>query len=114
MSRAFLDLAAADINARVQAISDTAAGGPVVVRVGDEVYGYRNVGVDLPCGRRSAAERRLLRNRVRTALEVAGVVMAETAVAPKVGGDLRGNVLVREVAMSWGDASGLAQPPRRG
>jgi hypothetical protein len=47
MSPAFLDLPAADINARVQAIAATAAGGPVVVRVGDEVHGYRNVGVDL-------------------------------------------------------------------
>jgi hypothetical protein len=82
--------------------------------VGDEVHGYRNVGIDLPCGRRSATEGRVLHNRVWAALEVAGVVMTETAVAPKVGGDLRGNVLVRDVAMSWGDASGLAQPPRRG
>jgi hypothetical protein len=58
---------------------------------------------------------RRLRNRVRDALEKAGVVMVATAGAPKVAGELLGNVRVREVDPSWGDASGLARsPPRQG
>jgi len=52
-----------------------------------------------------------MRNRVRSALEAAGVVMTETAGAPRVGGDILGNVRVREVAAIWGDASGFARPP---
>jgi hypothetical protein len=113
MLSSFLNLTALDVAARVQTVAAAAARGPVVVRVGDEVFGYRNVGVDLPRGRRSAAEGRLLRNRVWVALETAGVVMAETAGAPKVGGDMLGSVRVREVAANWGDASGLARPPPR-
>jgi hypothetical protein len=108
----FLNLTAIDIAARVQAIA-AAAAGPVVVRVGDEVYGYCNVGIDLPRVRRSAAETRLLRNRLSRALETAGVVMAATAGAPRVVGDVLGSVRVRLVAANWKDASGLAGPPPR-
>jgi hypothetical protein len=50
---------------------------------------------------------------VRNALEAAGVVLVETAIAPRVGGDVVGNVRVREVAVSWGDASHLARPAQR-
>jgi hypothetical protein len=64
MASAFLDVPLADIIARIQAIANAAAGGPVVVRLGEEVFGYRNVGVDVPVGRRSAAESRRLRARV--------------------------------------------------
>ncbi len=114
VSSAFLDFTSAAVAARVQAVATAAAGGPVVVRVGDEVHGFRNVGVDLPRARRSAAEGRLLRNRVRAALEGAGVILAPTAIAPKVEGDILGNVRVRELPVNWADASGLAEaPPRR-
>jgi hypothetical protein len=112
VSTPFLNVPAADIVARIRVVASAAADGPVVVRVGDDVHGYRNVAVDLPRGRRSAAEGRRLRNRVWTALEAAGVVMAETAGAPKVGGDLRGNVQAPEVAPNWADASGLVRAPQ--
>jgi hypothetical protein len=108
MGRAFLDLAPADIGARVQAIATEAAGGPVRVQVGDEAHGYRNVGVDLPKGRRSAAEGRSLRKRLWAALEGAGVVMAENAIAPKVTGDLRGSVRVH-AAVANGDVPGAGK-----
>jgi hypothetical protein len=39
----------------------------------------------------------LLRLRLHEALERAGVEMAENALAPKVGGDLRGTVQVRAI-----------------
>ncbi len=113
MNRAFLDATPAQILARLEAVAAAAAGGPVRVRVGDEVFGCRNVGVDLPAGRRSASATRRLRNALHRALEAAGVVQAETAVAPRVGGDLTGNVRVRAVAVSWGDASQLARPASR-
>jgi hypothetical protein len=80
------------------------------VRIGGEVFGYRNIGVDFPPGRWSAAEGRLL----RAALEAAGVPSAENALAPKVAGDLLGNVRVRDVGINWGDAAGLLGMPRRG
>jgi hypothetical protein len=103
-------LTAADIAARVQAVAATVADGPVVVHVGNEVHGFRNVGVGLPRRRRSANESCLLRKRVWAALEAAGVTMAETADEPKVAGDLLGNVRVRELAVDWRDASRLAGP----
>jgi len=112
MNRAFVDATPAQIVAHLQAVATAVAGGPVTVRVGAEVFGCRNVGVDLPAERRSASAARLLRGRVRAALEAAGVVLAETAVAPRVGGDLTGNVRVREVAANWADASQLARPGR--
>jgi hypothetical protein len=114
MQATFLAATPAQIVARLQAVAAAVAGAPVVVRVSDEVFGCRNVGVDLPPGRRAAGAGRLLRDRVRSALEAAGVVLAETAVAPRVGGDVTGNVRVREVAASWGDASQLARPARQG
>jgi hypothetical protein len=85
-----------------------------VVRVGEEAYGYRNVAVDFPPGRRSAAERRRLRARMRAALEAAGVPSAENTLSPKVAGDLLGNVPVRDAGINWGDAAGLLGMPRRG
>jgi hypothetical protein len=104
-----LNLSADEIAARIHASATAAAGAPVLVRVGDEVHGYRNIGVDLPRGRRSAVEGRRLLNRVRAALEARGVPLAETALAPKVGGDIRGSVQVRELALGGGDAAGLAR-----
>jgi hypothetical protein len=68
-SRSFLNASAADVVARVHAAVTTATGGPMVVQVGDEGRGFRNVGVDLPRARRSARESRFLRHRVWTALE---------------------------------------------
>ena len=109
MGRPFLNLSADEIAARIHAAASAAIGAPVVVRVGDEVHGYRNVGVDLPRGRRSAAEGRRLLNRVRAALEARGVPLAETALAPKVGGDIRGSIQVREVTLGGSDAAGLAR-----
>jgi hypothetical protein len=111
MSSPFLNLPEAGIVSRIETIASAAAGEPVVVRVGEEVLGWRNVGVDLPRRRRSAAEGRLLRERVLAALEGAGVVRTATAGAPKVDGQLLGHVRVREVAPSWGDASGFARGP---
>jgi hypothetical protein len=111
MASTFLDLAAADIIDRIQAIASAAAGGPVVVRVGEEALGHRNVGIDLPAGRRSAAEGRSLRARMRAALEAGGVPLAENTLAPRVGGVIRGAIPVRETPVTWGDFSRFGQPP---
>ena len=113
MLDAFLGATADEITARIQAAASQAAGGPTVVRVAEEAYGSRNVGIDLPRGRRSAAEGRAMRRRVREALEAAGVALVETAIAPTVAGDMRGTVRVREGAPSRGDAAHVAQPPRQ-
>jgi hypothetical protein len=55
---------------------------------------------------------RLLRQRVRDALERAGVILAETALAPPVGGDIRGSVRVREVAPTHKDAAHMLFAPQ--
>jgi hypothetical protein len=99
MSDAFLHASPADILARLEAISREAAAGSFVVRVGADQNGYCNIGVDLPRARRNAQASRELRLRLREGLERAGVVLAEDALAPKVGGDLRGTVQVRKVAV---------------
>jgi hypothetical protein len=109
----FIGATPEDIVARVEAAVSGAAGVAVVVRVGAEVHSYRNVGVDLPRARRSTEEARALRRRVSEAAEAAGVALAENALAPKVGGDLRGSVQVREVRRSGGDASHLMRGPQR-
>jgi hypothetical protein len=114
MSPSFLDVSAPEIAARIEAIASSAAGAPVLVRVAAEAYGSRNIGIDLPPGRRSALEGRAMRGRMREALERAGVVMAVTAIAPKAAGDLRGTVRVREVTPNRRDASHMLRPPRRG
>ena len=98
MSDAFLYASPADILARLEAVGRAVAAGSFVVRVGADQNGYCNVGVDLPRARRSAREHRELRLRLRDGLERAGVVLAEDALAPKVGGDLRGTVRVRTAA----------------
>jgi hypothetical protein len=116
MARAsFLGFSPADVAARVGAVASEAAGGPVVVRVGDEVFGCCNVGVDLAPTRRRrpAAAGRALRRRVLDALERAGVVLAELAIAPRVAGELRGSVRVRESVPSQGDAAHMLRAPRR-
>jgi hypothetical protein len=48
MEHAFLDVAPEELARRVHEAAGAAAGTDVVVRVGAEVWGYRNVGVDLP------------------------------------------------------------------
>ena len=111
MGRAFLNASGDEVVARLGAVAAEVAGAPVVVRVGEDTLGFRNVGVDLPAGKRTAAARRLLVNRMRNALEVAGMALVETAIAPKVDGHILGNVRVREVAVNWADASQLARPP---
>jgi len=107
MSDAFLGAGAEEILARLQAAVREAAGAAVAVRVGAEAYAFRNIGVDLPLGRRSVDERRSLRGRMRDALERAGVTLAENAITPRVAGDLRGSVRVRVVQTSSADASAL-------
>lgn len=109
----YLGLSPADVVARIHAVASAAASATVTVRLGDEVFGCRNVGLDLPAQRRSATATRLLRARVRDALERAGVILAETALAPRVSGDIRGSVRVREVAPTQKDAAHMLQPPRR-
>jgi hypothetical protein len=109
----FLGADAPEIAARLQAVASAVATAPVVVRVGDEGFGCRNVAVDLPSGRRPATEQRSLLRRLRQALEEAGVVLAGTAIAPKVWGDIVGNVRVREVAPSWSDAAHFGRTPGR-
>jgi hypothetical protein len=109
----FLGASPSDITARIQAVASSAALAPVAVRVGEEGFGCRNVAVDLPPGRRSVADRRVLVNRMRRALEEAGVVLAETAIAPRVWGDIVGNVRVKEVAPSWSDAAHFGRTPGR-
>jgi len=101
----YLGLEPGEVAERLLAVVARAAAGPMAIHVGDEVFGCRNVGVDLPRRRRSVAETRLLRLRVREALERDGVVLAESALAPRVPGDLTGSVRVREVAASHGDAA---------
>jgi hypothetical protein len=115
MLRDFFGLSPEDLAARIRTIATTAAGAPVAhVHVGAEVHGYRNVGVDLPPERRSVEKTRALRRRAREALESAGVPMAANALAPKVAGDLRGSVHVRDVVRSEIDASHFMGPARRG
>jgi hypothetical protein len=109
----FLDAAPSDIAARVTAVASGAAGAPVAVRVGDEAFGYRNVGVTLPRARRSALEARNLRRRVMLALERLGVTSAEAALAPRVVGDLVGSVRVCATPPPASlDASALARVAR--
>ena len=105
----FLDLDAEEIAARLRVVASAVAGAPVEVRVGDEATGFRNVGVDLPPGRRAAAERRALLRKLHAALEGAHVTMAPNALAPLVKGDLRGQVQVREVTVSGRDLSHLGR-----
>ncbi len=112
----FLGLTPADVVARVSAVASEAAAAPVVVRVGAEVFGCCNVGVDLPDDRgrrRPAAAARSLRRRVQDALEQAGVVLAELALAPRVPGDVRGSVRVRESVPDHTDAADMVSAPRR-
>jgi len=111
---AFLGLTPIDVISRLLAVAAEAASSPVTVHVGDDAFGCRNVGVELPRGRRSAAATRLLRQRVRAAMEQAGVVLAESALAPRVAGDIRGSVRVREVAPTYADAAHVLRAPRRG
>jgi hypothetical protein len=59
----------ASIVARIETIATAATGEPVVVRFGEEVHGWRNVGIDLARRRHSTAEGRLLPNRAMAALE---------------------------------------------
>lgn len=113
MPSAFLGLTTIEVISRLLSIASAAASAPVTVHVGEDAFGCRNVGVELPRGRRSAAATRLLRQRVREALERGGVVLAESALAPRVAGDIRGSVRVREVAPTYGDAANMLQPPRR-
>lgn len=108
----YLGLSAADVVARLVALASAAAGGKVTVRLGDEGIGCRNVGIDLPRERRSAAATRLLRQRVRGALERNGVILAETALAPPVGGDIRGSVRVRVVEPTHKDAAHMLFAPQ--
>ncbi|APR84068.1 Hypothetical protein A7982_09417 [Minicystis rosea] len=113
MPSPYLGLAPQEVGERLSAIASGVAAGPVTIHVGEDVFGCRNVGVDLPRARRPAAATRLLRQRVRDALERAGVILAESALSPKVAGDIRGSVRVREVAPSYGDASHMLRPSRR-
>jgi hypothetical protein len=104
----FLDLPAEEIAIRIRTVASAAAGAPVEVRVGDEATGFRNVGVDLPKGRRPAVERRALLRKLHAVLEKMHVTMAPNALAPLVKGDLRGQVQVRRVSVNGGgDASHL-------
>lgn len=110
MTPAFLGLSPALVAERVAIAASSAIAAPVVVHVGDDVFGCRNVGVDLPRARRSTVETRLLRARLRDALERAGVVLAESALAPRVAGDIRGSVWVRDAAPTRADASHMITP----
>ncbi|MEP7120505.1 MAG: hypothetical protein ABJE95_06340 [Byssovorax sp.] len=105
MSEAFLHASPVEILARLEAVSREAAVGGFVLRVGAAHNGFCNVGLDLPRARRTAQGSRMLRLRLHEALERAGVEMAENALAPKVGGDLRGTVQVREVACAASEAA---------
>jgi hypothetical protein len=110
----FLNRTHAEILARLTAVVSEAAGAPLVVRVGEEAYGARNVGVDLPRSR-TKAEGAALRLRVREALEKARVVMAPHGLAPRVDGTLRGQVRVKEARVSMvGDAAHRARGPLPG
>jgi hypothetical protein len=101
-----------DIARRVRDAASAAAGGAVVVEVGDEGFGYRNVGVTLPRARRTKLDSRNLRMRVARAIEAVGVAMWPAAIAPAVRGDLVGSVRVRELdASRFIDASSFAAAP---
>jgi hypothetical protein len=110
VARAFLNLAPDEIAARLQAAASAAAGAPVLVRVGDEVHGYANVGVDLPRGRRSAAEGRLLRNRVRAAARGGGRAAGGDGPRPSAEGDVRESIQVRDVTVSRSDLASIVTP----
>jgi hypothetical protein len=107
MSDAFLGAGADEVARRVEAAVRGAAGAAVVVHVSAEAHGFRNVGVELPLCGRSVAERRTLRGRTREALERAGVTLAQNAITPRVTGELRGSVRVRDLQASTGDSSAL-------
>jgi hypothetical protein len=107
----FLDLTADTIAERLRVSASVAAGVAVEVHVGDDAHGFRNVSVRLPQARRSAIERRALLRRVRAALEQLHVTMAPNALAPRVDGDLCGQVQVGAVVAGRGDASHLGQAP---
>lgn len=109
----YLGLSAGEVLARLLDVAAAAAGAPVAVRVGEDVFGCRNVGVDLPRARLRAAETRLLRQRVRAALEREGVVLAEAALSPKVAGDIRGSVRVREVVTTLMDGAHMLKGSSR-
>lgn len=114
MPSAYLGLAPADIAARLLSLASAVADAPVVIHLGGDVFGCRNVGVELPRRRRSTMETRLLRQRVRDALERGGVVLAPSALAPRVPGDIHGSVRVREVVPTYQDAAHMLVAPRGG
>jgi hypothetical protein len=90
----FLGLDEAQTLERLAPLVRAAAGAPLEINVGAEAHGYRNLGVKLPRPK-SKHEGTLLKLRVRAALELAGVTVAENALAPKVPGGLLGQVQVK-------------------
>lgn len=90
----FRNATPAQITAALKAALATLAPG-AIVRVGDELHGLRNIGVDVPRAPRgevpSVYERGLHR-----ALEAAGVTMAPHHLGPAVAGRIRGSVRVGE------------------
>ena len=108
----FLGAPIVDVLARIESAARHAAGAPLTVRVGDvDTLGLRNVAVDLPRGRRTRQASRVLRIRLRDALGAIGVVLAPHALGPRVEGDIRGSVRVREAPprSATGDAASLCQ-----
>lgn len=90
----FLGLDEAQILERLAPLVRAAAGAPLKINIGAELHGYRNIGVELPRSR-SKHEGTLLKLRVRAGLELAGVTVAENALAPKVPGGMLGQVQVQ-------------------
>jgi SOS response associated peptidase (SRAP) len=100
MSDVFLGADPEHIASRILTAGSEAAGAPVVVRVGDEGEGSRNIGVDLPPykpGVKARYSREVLRRVVAMAIERAGVTLYEDQRAPKVAGQIKGRVKVREI-----------------
>jgi hypothetical protein len=112
VEHAFLDVPPEEIARRVHEAASAVVGDAVVVRVGAETWGYRNVGVSLPRASRSRLESQNLRLHVARAVEAVGVTLWPSANAPRVDGDVEGSIRVRAVELRGPlDAASFAQPP---
>lgn len=81
VSDALLETTADEITARIRTAVTAAAGEPVAVHGGEEAYGFRNIGVELPKARRSVNDTRRLCSRLAAALEGIRVALSAHALA---------------------------------
>ena len=99
----FIGWTADQIASRLREVAEPHADGPVIVNVGEERHGFRNVGIVLPRRRLSKLASRNRKIHVSRAIEAIHVTCYPHALCPKVEGDVLGTVQVKEVKASWGD-----------